>query len=175
MRSISLASLVVTLVLIAAALVYEQINSSVESVASAAAQESRTLSVLAGAGQDTADILAFFPQNITIRAGDTISWKQNSDSPHTVSFFGSFPGPGTDNRFAPPGTLIPNANLPVPDRPGVTRFNPVSAYPFPGPEANGSVYRPGDFVSSGRMTGVPPTPGLDEIKEISLSFDMPGP
>jgi len=56
----------------------------------------------------------------------------------------------------------------------VTRFNPVSAYPFPGPEANGSVYRPGDFVSSGRMAGVPPTPGLDEIKEFSLTFDMPG-
>jgi len=174
MRSISLASLIVTLVLVAAALVYEQIISSVESVASAAAQESRNLTVLAGAGQDTADILAFFPQEITIRAGDTITWQQNSDSPHTVSFFGSFPGPGSDNRVASPGTLIPNANLPVPDRPGVTRFNAVSAYPFPGPEANGSVYRPGEFVSSGRMAGVPRTPGLEEIKEFSLTFDTPG-
>ena len=174
MRSISLASLIVTLVAVAAALVYEHLTSSVEAMASAAAQESRNLTVLAGTGQDTADLLAFFPQQITIRAGDTITWKQNSDSPHTVSFTGSFPGPGSDNRFLPPGTLIPNANLPVPGRPGVTQFNVVGAYPFPGPEANGSVYRPGELVSSGRMAGVPRTPGLEEIKEFSLTFDTPG-
>lgn len=142
--------------------------------ASAAAQAPRDIEVLAGFGQDTVDLLAFFPQDVRIRAGDTITWKQNSDSPHNVAFFGTFPGPGSGNRFLPPGELIPNANLPIPGRPGVNQFNPVSAFPFPGPEANGGTYSPGEFISSGRLAGIPPTPGLEEIFSFSLTFDTPG-
>ena len=50
----------------------------------------RNVTVLAGVGQDTIDVLAFFPQNIKIRAGETVTWKQNSDAGHTVSFVGSY-------------------------------------------------------------------------------------
>lgn len=143
-------------------------------MASQVAQEPRELAVLAGFGQDTVDMLAFFPQKIRVRAGDTVTWKQNSDASHNVAFYGSFPGPGSNNRFAVPGVLVPSPNLPVAGRPGVTELNSVSPYPYPGPEASGSTYRPGEFVSSGRMAGTPQTPGIDELFSFSLTFDAPG-
>ncbi len=37
-----------------------------------------------------------------------------------------------------------------------------------------SVYRPGGYVSSGRMAGIPRTPGLEDLYEFSLTFDTPG-
>src|SRR5690242_16275704 len=84
----------------------------------------RTMTVLAGVGQDTMDVLAFFPQNIRVRAGDTITWKQNSDAGHTVSFVGSYPGNGGSDIFLVPGETVPSPNLPMPDQPGVTYLNP---------------------------------------------------
>src|SRR4051794_10171565 len=70
----------------------------------------RNVTVLAGVGQDTTDILAFFPQNIRIRAGETITWKQNSDAGHTVSFVGSYPGNGGADIFLIPGESVPSPN-----------------------------------------------------------------
>src|SRR5439155_11221080 len=112
---------------------------------------------------------------VRIRAGDTITWVQNSDAAHTVSLEGSFPGPGGANLFFDPGAVVPGANLPVSGRPGVTQLNPLQVYPFPGPEVFGSTYSGGSFVSSGRFAGVPPTPGLDhDVFTFSLTFDTPG-
>jgi len=143
--------------------------------ASAAAQEPKTVTVLVGGGQDTVDLLSFFPRKVRIHVGDTITWKQNSDAAHTVSLHGAFPGPGGANLFFDPGTTVPGANLPVPGRPGVTQLNPLQVYPFPGPEVLDSVYSGGQFVSSGRFVGTPPTPGLDrDVFEFSLTFDTPG-
>ena len=48
----------------------------------------RELAVLVGAGQDTVAILGFFPETTSIRAGDTITWKVNSDVIRSVSFGG---------------------------------------------------------------------------------------
>jgi plastocyanin len=48
--------------------------------------------VQAGAGQDTVNLLALSPENVRIRAGDTVTWKFEGDI-HMVSFTtGSKPG-----------------------------------------------------------------------------------
>src|SRR5215468_9556740 len=52
----------------------------------APAQPPRTLTALVGVGQDTTQVLAFFPAALKVRAGDTITWKIESDEVHTVSF-----------------------------------------------------------------------------------------
>lgn len=53
----------------------------------------RSVTVLVGAGKDQAQLAAFFPPSIRVRAGDTINFKLNSDDPHTVSFTGANPPP----------------------------------------------------------------------------------
>ena len=145
------------------------------SLAKPAPQEGRNLTVLSGAGQDTVNLLSFFPQTIRIRAGDTITWQQNSRAPHTVSFLGSpAPGPITNTLFTDGGIpIVPAPNLPVPGQPGVDQLNPYSAFPYP-EGANGSTYNGGAFVSSGRMSSAVPTPGVPEMSTFSMKFDTPG-
>ncbi len=48
-------------------------------------QPPRTLTALVGVGQDTTQVLAFFPSALKVRVGDTITWKIESDEVHTVS------------------------------------------------------------------------------------------
>ena len=136
----------------------------------------RNVTVLAGVGQDTIDVLAFFPQNIRIRAGDTVTWKQNSDAGHTISFVGSYPGQGGADIFLLPGETVPSPNLPMPGEPGVTYLNPVRGLPYPGPEVFSGTYAyHGDgFISSGRLASKPQTPGVTERFNFSLMFDQPG-
>lgn len=143
--------------------------------AASTAQEPREITVLNGAGQDTIDILAFFPQTATIRAGDTITWRQNGDSTHTVSFvLGPFPGPTVSSAFGQPGTILPPGQIPVPGRPGLTQSNPPAFFPWPGPEVFGSTYSGDYFVSSGRLLGIPPAPVVEPRDTFSLTFDTPG-
>src|SRR5690349_8568296 len=52
----------------------------------ATAQSTRTLTVLVGAGEDTLQAMAFFPQSLRVRQGDSVLWKRNGDEIHTVSF-----------------------------------------------------------------------------------------
>lgn len=139
--------------------------------AASAAQEPRDITVLVGAGQDTEQIKAFFPQVVRVRAGDTITWVQNSGFFHTVSLVtGDFPGPSGSNPSGPPGETIPVAFIPVPDRPGVTQLNP----PAFRPQVEGDTYSGVGFVSSGRLAGLNPTPTVDPIDSFSLIFDTPG-
>ena len=60
------------------------------------------------------DVLGFFPQQMRVRVGDTVTWKQNSDAGHTISFVGAFPGNGGANIFTIPGNLsgIPGVSVP---------------------------------------------------------------
>lgn len=141
--------------------------------ASAAAQESRNLTVLAGAGQDTVMVTAFFPQNIRIRAGDTLTWRNESDQDHVVGFTqGSTPpGPTTQNVQAAPGELIPTANAPVPGRPGVTMNNPARGFPN---VESGATYSGYTFVSSGRLQKDLDWAGVPVPDSFSLTFDTPG-
>ena len=47
----------------------------------------RELAVLVGAGKGTTSINLFFPSTIRVRAGDTITWRINTEGDaHTVTF-----------------------------------------------------------------------------------------
>jgi plastocyanin len=141
--------------------------------ASAAAQESRNLTVLVGAGQDTVSIDTFFPQNVRIRAGDTVTWRIESDATHAVGFNqGATPsGPLNPDVFAAPGEVIPAANVPVPGRPGVTMLNPVRDFPVGDATAP---YRGNNFISSGRLAKDRDFWGVPVPDTFSLTFDTPG-
>src|SRR6266516_3536284 len=75
------------------------------------------VTVLVGVGQDTLQMLAYFPMNVSVRAGDSVTFKINSDyEPHTVSFsHGVPPGPGwVQSPIQPPGVLLPAFLVPLP-------------------------------------------------------------
>jgi hypothetical protein len=78
----------------------------------------RRVTVLAGAGQDAVDLVAFLPEKVRIRVGDTVTWKMEGDL-HTVSFTtGSKPaGLVIPSSQAPPGEVLPRIPLPVPGGP----------------------------------------------------------
>jgi len=121
-------------------------------------QEPRELTVLAGAGQDTVSINAFFPASLRIRAGDTVTWKVNSDEPHSATFLS--------------GNPLPPDPIPVPGGgPTDLMLNPMAAFPSRAPDApvetySGTDYRNTGFLSNG--TVVPP------LESASLTFDTPG-
>ena len=141
--------------------------------ASAAAQESRNLTVLAGAGQDTVMVTAFFPQNIRIRAGDTLTWKNESDQDHVVGFTQGSTPPGqlNPNVQAAPGEDIPVANAPVPGRPGATMINPARAFPN---VESGATYSGNTFITSGRLQRDRDWAGVPVPDTFALVFDTPG-
>src|SRR3954447_17572414 len=104
----------------------------------ASAQGARNLTVLVGGGQDTVQALAFFPQNVRIRQGDTITWKDVVDEPHTTTFTKGFdPGPASvGSPLEVPGTMIPGAIIPIPGAgPDGLQFNPQMAWPTRAPGA----------------------------------------
>lgn len=124
----------------------------------AADQPPREVVLLAGAGQDTVAINAFFPATLRVRAGDTVTWKINSDEPHTATFLSGGP--------------MPPDPIPVPDGgPTDIMLNPASFFPSRAPDApvetySGTDYRNSGFLSNG--TVVPPN------EAYSLAFDTPG-
>jgi plastocyanin len=124
----------------------------------AAAQEARELTVLTGAGQDTVAINAFFPASLRIRAGDTVTWKINSDEPHTASFLS--------------GSAPPREPIPIPGGgPTDLMSNPVLFFPSRAPDAPVETYSGTDYRNSGLLsngTVVPPN------EAYSLTFDTPG-
>jgi plastocyanin len=124
----------------------------------APAQEPRELTVLAGAGQDTVAINAFFPASVHVRAGDTVTWKINSNEPHLATFLAGEPPP-------PDPVPIPGGG------PTDVMLNPKSAFPSKAPDApietyDGTEFRNSGFLSDG--TVVPPG------GPFSLKFDTPG-
>src|SRR5205085_10153117 len=72
-------------------------------------QAPRNLSVLVGGGQDTTELLSFFPMNVQVRQGDTITWRINSDEIHTVTLArGASPAPDWGQwPNGPGGALLP--------------------------------------------------------------------
>src|SRR4051812_43601180 len=116
------------------------------------------VTVLAGAGQDVVSVNAFFPASVRIRAGDTITWKINSDEPHSVLFLGGQP--------------MPPDPVPVPDGAAdELMLNPLLAFPSRAPDApverySGTGYRVSGDLSNGRVE-----PGN---LSYSLVFETPG-
>jgi plastocyanin len=113
----------------------------------------------------------FYPENITINAGDSVTYKHDSGSePHTASFL------GPDNKFpdfaiaecnGAPCPPPPPGAQPGPPPPGVTVkvfLNPAIGFPAGGSSVDGSAY-----VNSGVMAQDIPGPTSS-----TLTFSKPG-
>jgi plastocyanin len=149
-------------------------------VTSAEAQQAkmapRTVSVQAGAGQDTVELLAFLPEKVRIRVGDTVTWKFEGDI-HTVTFTtGTKPaGLVISSSQAPPGEVIPRVFLPVPGAPaGVNMMNPALVYPTRKTDQPVETYSGTGYVNSGMMSKNTLFPGTPPIQTFSVTFDTPG-
>jgi plastocyanin len=126
--------------------------------AEAPAAEPRELTVLAGAGQDTVAINAYFPASLRVRAGDTVTWVINSNEPHFATFLAGEPPP-------PDPVPIPGGG------PTDIMLSPKASFPSKAPDApietyDGTEFRNSGFLSDG--TVVPPN------ESFSLTFDTPG-
>lgn len=124
----------------------------------AAPQEPRELVVLAGTGQDTVSINAYFPASLRIRAGDTVTWKINSNEPHLAAFLA--------------GEALPPDPIPIPGGgPTDIMLNPKTAFPSKAPDAPTETYDGTEFRNSGFLSdGTVVPPG----ETYSLTFDTPG-
>lgn len=133
----------------------------VTSLVAAQAHEGHGVTALAGAGRDTTVVNAFFPERITVRVGETVTWRQNSDEIHTVTFTGGAPLPGFE--------------IPVPDGgPGELMINPQLAFPTRMPGAPVETYAGTTFVSSGILSPQPAAPDTPPNDTFSVTFTEPG-
>jgi plastocyanin len=114
--------------------------------------------------------IRFYPENITVNVGDSISWKFDAGvEPHTVSFLSDsklpdFVTPECNGAPCPPP---PPGGGGGPPPPGVTiklRVSPIIAFPQGGNSYDGS-----GIVSSGVVASDLPGP-----KDYSLSFTKAG-
>lgn len=127
----------------------------------AAPQETRTLTAWVGAGQDTTVINAFLPSALRVRAGDTITWKLDTDEIHTVSFLG--------------GQDAMDFELPLPGgSPTDLIVNPEAAFPTRLPGAPVEHYNGTTYINSGVMSSAPAGPDAPPNDTFSLTFDEPG-
>jgi len=124
--------------------------------AKAPAASSRTYNVLVGWENPYMgiDIMAYFPDNITIHVGDTVHWLQNTNEIHTVTFLA-----GTE----PAPLIIP---APPPGDPSPLVFNPVAV--DPAVPADG-LYDGTTYANSGLMGRDP-----GQAQEFSLTFTTAG-
>ncbi len=128
--------------------------------ASSGAEENATslaqsYTVLVG-GNDSAnnaELQSFFPRNLTIHVGDTVTWKQNTNDIHTVT-------------FTPGMTAYPEFVLPAPDGNASLMVNPLIA----------SAARPADGWYNGSTYANSGVMGPDEQqpKSFNLTFTEAG-
>ncbi len=149
----------------------------------AVAQAPRKLQVLVGAGKETSDVNVFFPSNVKVRVGDTITWKLNSDEPHTVTFSdGKAPQGATpdslvpDPRFGAGGKdVLPYFAVNVPGGgPGDFMVNPSLAFPSRAPGGPVESFSGAGFVNSGQLSNQPPAPNAPPPNTFDLTFSKPG-
>jgi plastocyanin len=148
-------------------------------------QAARQLTVLVGAGQDTEQVMRFFPQNLKVRAGDTVTWKINGDEIHTVSFIGDGAFDKTPKEWLTqdsgdlPGKMIPGFAVLQPNAksPADMMFDPLVFFATRQQGAPVEHYSGTGFISSGVMGKTTPpflppdTPANDKF---SVTFDKPG-
>ena len=122
----------------------------------------RELMVMAGAGEDTVLLNAFLARNITVRAGDTVTWGLgHPDEVHTVSFLGGAPRP-------PDVVPIEGRN------PTDVQLNPVTAFPTRAPGGPVESYDGTSMASSGVMSNVPAAPGASPNNVMSVVMNTEG-
>ncbi len=145
----------------------------------------QTVNVLVGWGQNTDQLMRFFPANITVRAGDTVAWKTGGQEIHTVSFIGeggtmnAIPGSLIQDSGDLPGRMIPGFVAPLPNAktPADVMLNPQVFLPTRQQGAPVEHYSGQGFVSSGVMAPTVPDflpAGTPANNTFSLVFDKPG-
>jgi len=141
------------------------------------AQVLRNVTVQVGGGQDTMQALAFFPQNLRVHQGDTVTWKIVGDEPHTTAFTRGFdPGPsGVQSPLDPPGINIPVFAVPIPGGAAdALQLNPQLAWPTRAPGAAVEKYASGSLFNSGVYTKQPMAPDVPANDTFSLNFPNTG-
>ncbi len=139
-----------------------EVTREVPAVSAPVSAEPRELNLLVGAGRDTEAILAFFPRNLKIRVGDTVTWKIDTDEIHTVAFL-------------EPGSPVPNFPVPIPGEDRAAMLNPQVAFPTRLPGADVESYDGTGFVASGILSDIPQgPPGTPPNDRITLRFAQPG-
>jgi plastocyanin len=117
-----------------------------------------TYTVLVGAesAHRGVDVMAYFPDKLTIHMGDTVHWAQNSNEIHTVTFLGTTPLPDL---------IVPAASLGLPATPSPLVFNPAGVLPT-GQTTLGDT---STYVNSGLM-------GREQgqARSFDLTFTAPG-
>ena len=132
---------------------------------------SRELLVLVGAGEKTTAINVYFPRSVRIRAGDTVTWKMNTQAdPQTVTF--SDQRPEDDVIPVPSGgsgdSLFGGGS-------SSSMLNPNMLYPTRREDDPVEAWRGAGYVNSGIMFPKPHLPpGFPQIDTFSLIFDKPG-
>ncbi len=96
---------------------------------------------------DSADVMQFFPPNISVKQGDTVTWTNNQDVPHTVTFL---------SGAAPPAIISP---IPQKSGPPFLALSPRVALAMGGTAYNGT-----GFVSSGLFGPGNPNPSTFSVK-----------
>ena len=94
--------------------------------------------VRAGAATDRASLNAFFPSQLHIRAGESVTWRNDGSVPHVVIFGGSLPPPVA---AATPPTLPSGSVLP----PGLFTTGPIGAHPYPRTSYEVTFHQPGTY------------------------------
>lgn len=124
----------------------------------------RTVSVLVGTGKDQAQLSAFFPPSVRVRAGDTVNFKLNSDEAHTVTFPGANPPPAfvmLAPGSPPPGPTTPPTLIINPDI--ANEVKPTGAYDVKA------------YANSGLLVRLPDLAPDAPLKDsFSMTFDKPG-
>ena len=138
----------------------------------------RTLTVLVDGGRDITVLEGFFPQNLRVRVGDTVTWKYNADvtgGRHTVTFTGGpFPGLKEPLPTGGAGEVMPRRNIPVPggDKDETMR-NPLILFPTRQDGAPIETYDGTTFATSGELSKRP-RKGAPRKETFSLTFTKPG-
>jgi len=138
----------------------------------------RTLTVLVDGGQDTTVLDGYFPQNLRIRVGDTVTWKYNGDATggrHTVTFSGGkFEGAKSPLPTGEAGQVMPQRNIPVPGgAKDETMRNPLILFPTRQDGTPIETYDGTTFVTSGEIAKRP-RKGTPRRETFSLTFTKPG-
>ena len=127
--------------------------------------------MLVGAGEKTSAINVYFPRRVSIRAGDTITWKMNTAAdPQTVTFNDQRP---EDDVISVPTSGV--ADTVFGNGSSDSMFNPNLLYPTRREDDPVEVWRGAGYVNSGVMFPKPQLPpGFPLIDTFSLRFDKPG-
>lgn len=160
------------------------ITPTVMVTATEAVTTSRMITVPVGAGRETVTVNSFFPYALTVREGDTVHWKLNTDEVHTVSFVDGKVPPGadpktyiSDPRFgAGPDDKVPGPFAQVPGGgPTDLMLNPATAFATRPPGGPVETWDGNGFASSGTLSDIPAgPPGTPPNNTFDLKFTKAG-